>query len=280
MNAIEVISPAKINIGLNIISKRNDGYHNLETIFYPIHDLNDNLRFIKSDKLEFKSNCGELKHDSSNLILKAVQLLEKNSHKKFHLKININKKIPIGAGLGGGSSNAAFTLKAINKLFNLNYTQQQLRSLALELGSDIPFFITPKPSFAWSRGELIRPIKLKINYPILIVYPGINISTKEVFLNITPSTTKLNLEKLVSNSFWDIEKWKLDITNDFEQQMFQKYPILQKLKKHMYKSGALFAQMTGTGSAIYGIFKDLECIKNSYKSLNKEYFKFISSPII
>ena len=154
MNELVVKSPAKINIGLNIINKRNDGFHDLETIFYPIN-LFDEIRFTKSDKFSFSSNDENLNKEKTNLIIKAKESLEKHFNLQFPVKVFLDKHIPIGAGLGGGSSNAASTLLALTKLFNLELDSETVGRLALNLGSDVPFFINPVPSFAESRGEVL-----------------------------------------------------------------------------------------------------------------------------
>ena len=180
MEKIIVESPSKINIGLNIVEKRKDGFHNLETIFYPLL-LSDQIEFEKSGKIDFNSNSEILNKSKENLILKAINLLEVKTSKEINVKINLNKMIPIGAGLGGGSSNAAITLKAINKLFDLELSTELLAETALELGSDVPFFLTNTPSYAESIGEKLQSLNLELQYPILIVNPGVTISTQWAF---------------------------------------------------------------------------------------------------
>ena len=171
MDKIIVNSPAKINLGLNIVGKREDGFHNLETIFYPLK-LSDKITFIKSDKFTFNTNNDFLKLENSNLIIKAKDLLQDESKINLDCDIYLEKNIPIGAGLGGGSSNAAFTLKALNKLFDLNLPIKKLRALALILGSDVPFFLYPVPSFATSRGEITKQISIKLKGYLVLVNPA------------------------------------------------------------------------------------------------------------
>lgn len=195
MNQLKVKSPAKINIGLNIIRKRDDGYHDLETIFYPLN-IHDEITFARSDKFSFRSNDENLSQEKTNLIIKAKEELEKYSGTKINVEIILSKNIPIGAGLGGGSSNAAATLLAINKMYELNIEAEKLSYIALQLGSDVPYFLNPVPAFAESRGEIILPINLKIEKPILIVNPDIHISTKWEFNLIKPKLPEISLKSL------------------------------------------------------------------------------------
>ena len=162
MDSLTVFSPAKINLGLRITEKRDDGFHNLETIFYPIN-LFDELKFKKSKKLQLNCDNESIKEVDSNLVIKAIKLLETTIEERTPVKIELSKNIPVGGGLGGGSSDAASTLKAVNELFDLNLSRKKMMELALQLGSDVPFFIDPKPSFAKGRGEILKVIPLKID---------------------------------------------------------------------------------------------------------------------
>lgn len=164
MSGIAVNSPAKINLGLNVIRKRNDGYHDIETIFLPLL-LCDTITFAKSNELKLKTNSDLLNNSSGNLVLKAIELLGRNAKSELKLKVFVNKVIPIGGGLGGGSSNAAITLKTVNKIYNLGLISDELFQLALELGSDVPFFLNPVTSFAESRGEILQPLKFEMPLP-------------------------------------------------------------------------------------------------------------------
>ena len=180
MKKIEVNSPAKINIGLNVIKKREDGYHDLETIFYPLL-LSDILSFEKSNSTNLVTNSSEINALDSNLVTDAIKVMEDKLMKDLSVNVSLQKNIPVGAGLGGGSSNAAATLKAINQLFNLNLSYEILFSIALQLGSDVSYFLNPVPSYASSRGEMLTRIQLSLSYPILLVNPGIHVSTKWAF---------------------------------------------------------------------------------------------------
>jgi len=274
MKEISVKTPAKINFGLNVINKREDGYHNIETIFYPIN-LFDEISFRKSDKTNLSCSSNEL-ITNDNLILKAVQLLEKNTGKYLNVEIELIKNIPVGAGLGGGSSDGAAALKALNNLFDLNLEKYALLDFALQLGSDVPFFIDPAPVYAISRGEIMRKINFRISYPLLIVNPGIHISTKWAFANIRQEKENQNLFEIVSKEY-DFYKYKNIVKNSFEEKVFAEYPEIKSIKEIMYSEGALFSLMTGTGSTVYGIFSDLHSAQKTERLFNEKYFTFIQT---
>jgi 4-diphosphocytidyl-2-C-methyl-D-erythritol kinase len=274
MDYLEIKAPAKINFGLNVISKRDDGYHNIETIFYPLNDLYDVIKFSKSEKFVFSSNKKDLENNH-NLIIKAKNILEKELQKKINVKIELIKKIPVGAGLGGGSSDASATLLSLNEMFGLKFEIETLKKFALQLGSDVPFFINPNPSFAEGRGENITLVDFEINLPILIVNPHIHISTKEAYQNITAKKQSFNLRNITKFDFSNIEELK-QITNDFEDYVFRTYPKVKQIKEQLYSSGAKFALMTGSGSTVFGIFENIETIKKAKKSFPSEYFTYIS----
>jgi 4-diphosphocytidyl-2-C-methyl-D-erythritol kinase len=277
MDKLQVESPAKINIGLNIIEKRPDGYHNLETIFYPII-LSDKLFFEKSNKLEVQSNSKIVNDLSDNLVIKAVRLVEKYKDVEINVRVKIEKNIPIGGGLGGGSSNAATTLKTVNKLFDLKLNTEELKVLALELGSDVPFFLNPLPSFAESRGEILTPINFDIRYPILIVNPGINISTRWAFEKITPAKPQKNLRRFIDTKKIDFDYLRENIINDFEPIVFKEYPEMEMIKSKFYELGANFALMSGTGSTVYGIFSNLQKVYWAKEFFGQNYFTYLNNP--
>ncbi|MDL2297169.1 4-(cytidine 5'-diphospho)-2-C-methyl-D-erythritol kinase [Bacteroidales bacterium OttesenSCG-928-B11] len=243
----------KINIGLYITEKRDDGFHNLETIFYPI----DN----KKDKIEIKiSTTGKTTlsvypknltvHSEDNLCLRAYRLLEKD-HKLPDLAIMLHKEIPTGAGLGGGSADAAFVLKMINEVARLHLNNDDLRNYAAKLGSDVPFFIENRPVFATGRGEIMEPVELDLSgKTITIVKPPFSISTAEAYSCIIPKKAPVDLREAIRQP---IETWKDVISNDFEKPLFKKYPELEKIKQHLYDSGADYVAMSGSGSAIYAV---------------------------
>ena len=247
-----VFPNAKINIGLNVTEKREDGFHNIESVFYPVTDLYDVLEIIESEELLFDSTGigipGELK---SNLCLKAYSLIKSDFDIPF-VKIHLHKVIPIGAGLGGGSSDAAFMLKALNELFVLGLTNSQLINYAQQLGSDCAFFIENKAAYAFNKGDELEGIALDLsNYDIKIEYPNIHIGTAEAYAGIILKQNEHNLKGLIQEP---IVNWKNSIKNDFEDSIFPNHPSVKELKDEMYNRGALYASMTGSGSAVFGIF--------------------------
>jgi len=276
MEELKVESPSKINIGLNVVEKRKDGFHNLQTVFYPLL-LSDKLTFQKSVKLELNSNSKTLKELNDNLILEAIKLIENETGLKIKVKISLEKNIPIGAGLGGGSSNAAVTLKAINQLYKLKLDYKNISDLALKLGSDVPFFLSAVPSYGESRGEKLIPLNLEIQYPILVVNPGINISTRWAFEKIIPSKPDYNLIKLLSGKL-DFTEIRNHVKNDFEPIVYKEYPVIEKIKKDLYEKGANFALMSGTGSTVYGIFSNLQKALYAEEYFKQSYFTFLNNP--
>ena len=277
MQKIELNSPAKINIGLNIIKRRNDGYHDLETIFYPLL-LQDIISFEKSNSTKLTTNSSEISALDSNLIIDTIKLLQKELNKDLSVNVYLQKNIPIGAGLGGGSSNAAATLKAINQLYNLNLSYEILSLYALQLGSDVPYFLSPLPSYAASRGELLTGIQLSLGYPILLVNPGIHISTKWAFDKITPGKSKSLLKSFVQKSKIDIETMRDFITNDFEEIVFREHPEVGNIKDKLYEYGAEFALMTGTGSTVFGIFRNLQKARKAEEIFSQSNYTYLNNP--
>ncbi len=275
MNSIRIKAPAKINIGLNIVRKRDDGFHDLETFFYPIHDLYDELTFEQSPSFYFE--CSDEQLLKSNLVIRAKELLENETLKSFPVKITLEKNIPSGAGLGGGSSDAAATLICLNEMYSLGVSKERLNELALQLGSDVPFFIKSKPAVGKSRGEILSLTDFSVPYHILIVNPGIHVSTKEAFAKISPSPSNILYED-VFTSFDSFKLHKDDITNDFEEYVFSKHPEIKSIKKIMIDNNAEFSLMSGSGSTVYGFFSDIDNLEFTSKSLPNHYLKIISSP--
>jgi len=246
---------AKINIGLRVTGKRHDGFHNIETIYYPV-ELCDALEFVipsdqlKEDKLVLTGiNIGT--RPEKNLVIKALQKMRENYPVPF-LKIHLHKAIPPAAGLGGGSSDAACMIKAVNKCFGLLIKDKVLKSIALEVGSDCPFFIDPVPSYATGRGEVLKSVNNLLNgFRIVLVNPGIHISTRDVYINCIPAAPDKSLEKLVRLNPYE---WKRLIINDFEDYVFKLYPVIGEIKKLLYDAGAVYSSLSGSGSTLYGVF--------------------------
>ena len=251
---------AKINLGLNIVSKRNDGYHNLETIFYPI-PIKDALEIIvkKEQGTDTFIEAG-IKVDSSpesNLVMKALKLMRENYNFPF-IETHLLKKIPFGAGLGGGSADASFMLKLINNTFELGATKEELASLAVKLGADCPFFIYNRPVFASGIGEIFEPIDFSLKgYSFLLIKPDIHVSTKDAFSLIKPTLPNISLKEIIKRP---VQEWKDIMVNDFEKSVFEKYPSIGNLKDKLYSEGALYVSMTGSGSSVFGIFNILQVV--------------------
>jgi 4-diphosphocytidyl-2-C-methyl-D-erythritol kinase len=251
-----VFPNCKINIGLNILGKREDGYHNLQTIFFPaaVNDVLEIIEYDGEEDVQFSSSGIHVPGKAeNNLCIKAYHLLKKDFPNLPHVQMHLHKSIPMGAGLGGGSADAAFALQLLNRKFSLDLSKKQLLENALQLGSDCPFFIINKPCFATGRGEILEPVELNLSaYKIFIINPGIHISTSLAFSQITVSENKEDLQQLIAKP---ITNWKETIFNDFEKEVFEIYPEIGAIKNELYNQGALFASMSGSGSTLYGIFK-------------------------
>ncbi|MGQ7867970.1 4-(cytidine 5'-diphospho)-2-C-methyl-D-erythritol kinase [Sunxiuqinia sp. sy24] len=243
---------AKINLGLLVTGKRPDGFHNIETIFYPV-PIQDALEVVVSDVFNITISGIDLNEDpEKNLVVKAYQLL-KADFQLPPVNIHLHKNIPVGAGLGGGSSDAAYMLLLLNELFQLELTEEQLLNYALQLGSDCPFFIRHKPAFAQGRGELIEEIALNLaGYYLVVVKPSIHISTPEAYQDIVPAMSRISLKALVH---FPLSKWKGNLQNQFEHSVFVNHPEVKEIKEKLYQLGAAFALMSGSGSAVYGLFR-------------------------
>ena len=242
---------AKINIGLNILSKRKDGYHDISSIFYPVKQCYDVLEITEQQHFSFVKSGIKIP-DGENLCEKAFHLLKKD-FSFANVEIHLYKHIPIGAGLGGGSADAALTLMGLNQLFELELNKTQLKKYALSLGADCPFFIDDRPTLVEGIGEKLSPIDLDLNgFEIKLINPEIHISTADAYARVSPEMPETPLNDLIK---LPIEKWKGKIKNDFEKIIFEKYPKLQSIKEQLYKDGAIYSAMSGGGSTIYGVFK-------------------------
>ncbi len=261
----------KINLGLNILRKRDDGFHDLETVFYPVQ-LNDALEVIHHSQhisaVEF--TCTGLMIDGqkeNNLCLKTYQLLKKDFPQIPAVKMYLHKVIPLGSGLGGGSSDAAFLLRLLDKKFNLSLSSAQLQQYAVQLGSDCAFFIINKPCFASGNGEILEESDIDLShFKIVLVNPGIHLSTGWAFSQINPFPPTTNIKTILQQP---METWKTDLINDFETPVFKSYPEINNIKTTLYDKGAIYAAMSGSGSTVFGIFE-----KNTSPVLfsDKDYF--------
>ncbi|WP_426668214.1 4-(cytidine 5'-diphospho)-2-C-methyl-D-erythritol kinase [Mucilaginibacter sp. McL0603] len=247
-----VFPNAKINIGINIIDRRPDGYHNIETIFYPL-PIYDALEALPGDELTFNSSGLEIPgRIEDNLCIKGYHLIKKD-YDLPPVNIHLLKHIPIGAGLGGGSANAAFFIKLINNLFSLGLTTIQMLDYARQLGADCAFFIENKPLFAFEKGDQFESIKLDLSkYKIVLVMPPVHVSTGEAYRGVRPSLVKDSLYDLILEP---IQEWKHFIKNDFEESVFKNHPSIRGVKAALYEAGAIYASMSGSGASVFGIFE-------------------------
>ncbi|WP_336524768.1 4-(cytidine 5'-diphospho)-2-C-methyl-D-erythritol kinase [Bacteroides acidifaciens] len=264
----------KINLGLSITEKRPDGYHNLETVFYPVA-LEDALEIRALPEADKKITLHQYGMEiagnpEDNLVAKAYSLLDK----EFHLppvEIHLYKHIPSGAGLGGGSSDAAFMLKLLNGHFHLNLSEEQLEIYAATLGADCAFFIKNKPVYAEGIGNIFSPIELSLKgYQIMIVKPDVFVSTREAFANIHPHHPEYPVKEVIRRP---VAEWKDTLINDFEASVFPQHPVIGEIKKELYNQGALYASMSGSGSSVFGLFAPDAALPEINRKSNSFCFK-------
>lgn len=267
---------AKINLGLNIVEKRPDGYHNLETVFYPVKGLYDVLSVgfsggMSDEKINLSDKTPDYRFSGdgiqvdgetdNNLIIKALKLLKKDFEIPC-VDIRFTKNIPFGAGLGGGSADAAFMLKILNDLCQLQLSNEQLETYAVKIGADCPVFIENKPVFATGIGNIFSKLELDLSaYYLVLVKPYIHVSTPEAYSMVKPNQPVTSLQ---TNIHAPIEQWKELIVNDFETSVFTKHPRIGAIKDQLYAHGALYASMSGSGSSVFGIFQQPTQLSNQF----------------
>ncbi len=250
---MKILAPAKINIGLRVVRKRSDNYHDIETVFYPIH-LADELEIVRAVKHEFFSNI-DLEADA-NLCLRALHFFCERTGINAEVKMVLKKNIPIGSGLGGGSSDAAAVLLALQELYGKPLSDIELFDIATELGADVSFFLKKIPAYATGKGEVIEPVKYRVNRFILTVTPDISVSTALAYSLVKPSgEQKVPLHETLLKLGGDFSAYKRAITNDFETPVFERFPVIARIKAEMISAGADFALMSGSGSSVYGFFR-------------------------
>ncbi len=247
-----VFPPSKINLGLNVVEKRPDNFHNIETVFYPVQWC-DILEIVKADKFKFSQSGLTVEGDpNSNLCVKAYNLLL-DDYKLSPVEINLHKNIPMGAGLGGGSSDAAHTLLLLNEIFLLNLTLNQLTEYCIKLGSDCVFFLHQQPMIGKEKGNKLLPVNIYLkNYFIVIVMPHVQINTADAYSMVTPGKPKMSIEEIIK---LPVHEWKNILVNDFETFAFAKYPVIKTIKEKIYGSGAIYSSMSGSGASVYGLFE-------------------------
>ncbi|MEO9004094.1 MAG: 4-(cytidine 5'-diphospho)-2-C-methyl-D-erythritol kinase [Ginsengibacter sp.] len=258
----------KINLGLNVVRKREDGFHDIETAFLPL-PFYDVLEIVSSSEETTKliTTGLTISAGDENICLKAFRLLKNDFPSLPKIKIHLHKIIPIGAGLGGGSSDAASMLLLLNKKFNLKIERDKLLSYSLQLGSDCPFFIINKSCYAMGRGEILQPINLPLSgYKMVLINPGIHVDTREIFQYIKTNTPVKAINEIIQQP---VSTWKEELFNDFEKIVFQLAPVIKNIKEILYKHKALYASMSGTGSTVFGIFNKTDEIN---LSLEEKYF--------
>ena len=248
-----VFPNAKINIGLNIINRRIDGYHNLETVFYPIQ-IKDGLEVIEAAELSFTSSGIEIPgHANENLCLQAWHLLRKDFDIP-QVAIHLHKGIPIGAGLGGGSADAAFFIKLMNEKFTLGLSIEQMQAYARRLGADCAFFVRNEPVFAHGKGDEFEELDLSLKgFFLVLVMPPVHVSTGEAYRGVNPASPEISLRELIH---LPVSEWKLHLKNDFETSIFKNHPSIRGVKSALYEAGALYSSMSGSGASVYGIFTE------------------------
>lgn len=259
---------AKINLGLNVVNKRPDGYHDLQTVFYPIGLLDEltiteTTAVVQSQRCSLEASGLQVEcNPQDNLVVRAYNLLAE-TYQLPNVNVKLTKRIPMQAGLGGGSADCAYMITALNTLFRLGMQTAEMQSLAAKLGADCSFFINSTPAYAEGIGDKLHPIQLDLSrYQLAIVKPPVAISTKEAYANVTP---KLPKECCLDTIKRPVADWKSTLVNDFEHSVGAKYPVIGAIKQKLYHMGAVYAAMSGSGSALFGLFAD------EPKSLNSEF---------
>lgn len=278
---------AKINLGLNVVERRPDGYHNLETVFYPVHITDAleltmmNTKFPSSVDCDINVTNIKTKGDeqlqsvmslcsTDNLVVRAYQLLKQDFSQMPRVHAHLWKGIPTQAGMGGGSSDCAYTIRLLNEMFTLGLSEQQMMNYAARLGADCAFFILSRPAYAEGIGEKLQPISLDLgNYYIGVVRPDIPVSTKEAFSLIKPQRPPKCCRDVVMQP---VETWRDELTNDFEKSVFALYPEIEAIKQQLYDLGAVYAAMSGSGSSVFGIFRNEIEIKEHFPKEMFTYF--------
>ena len=278
MKTMNMKAYAKVNIGLRINGVRDDGYHTLKTLFQTI-SFHDNLQLEIQDErgINFSSTGLEVPPGDDNLCVKAAQKVLDKKNLKSGIKIRLEKNISVGTGLGGGSSDAATVIRGLNKLLNLDLDNSDMEAIALELGADIPFFIRGGCQYAEGIGELLRPGEIEDNFTVLLVIPRISIDTGWAYnnvdyLSLTSDTEDVNLARFPRNGE---SKKRIYFRNDFEKLVFSKYTEIGEIKRQISDSGAVFASLSGSGSAVFGLYDTLDKAKNGEEKLGKKYRSYI-----
>lgn len=279
-SAMKVRAYAKINLGLFVLGKRPDGYHSIETVFRLI-DLYDEIEILQNEEgIHFSTDSPELSNDSSNLCVRAANLLRDLTGTHTGVDITLTKRIPIGAGLGGGSSDAAAVLKGLTRLWSLDITRDELQTVSATLGSDVPFFFTGMTAFATGRGEILDPFDLAMPYTILLVTPAIHVSTGWAYAQLRPlqGVKRPNLRRVLEDGIGDPRQLQNSLVNDFEAPVFKHHPEVATIKATLLSEGAAYASMSGSGSSVFGLFVDQAVAKNLALRLSEKYVTTVTDP--
>ena len=280
---------AKINLGLRILSQRDDGYHDIETVFHRVHPY-DEIGLEPASDITLTINSRVLPSDNQNLCVKAAKLLQLYIGSENGVHIFLNKNIPIGAGLGGGSSDAASTLTGLIKLWHIDISKKELLKIGLQLGSDVPYFLASGTAYATSRGEILEYFEFTLPYWIVIIYPNIHVSTKWAYeairdtrynkhkSKVNDPSSSISLRQNLLDNIHNPMQLNIVLHNDFEPIVLHKYETIAYTKVSLYAAGAKFAQMSGSGSAIYGLFTSEQEAKNAAEQLGKRYHVFVTPP--
>jgi len=260
--------PCKINLGLHVVAKCADGYHDIETCFFPVPWM-DVLEIIPASAFQFTSTGIDIPgKENENLCIKAFALL-RDAFKIPFVKIHLHKIIPMGAGLGGGSSDAAHTLRLLNTIFELKLSTEQLKNYAAQLGSDCSFFIQDEPMLGTGRGEILNPISVNLaGYYLVLVKPNVHVSTKDAYAGLTPKTPLHEIKEMLLQP---VNSWKNLLINNFETSVFQKFPEIEKVKNRLYEFGATYACMSGSGATVFGLFEKPISLKGIFNDC--DYFE-------
>ena len=271
---------AKINLGLRIIRRREDGYHEIETVFYPVNLFDTIELTTEGREILIESSDPRLSIDQSNLCWKAADTLRRETNAAHGVKIRIDKRIPVGAGLGGGSSDAAFVLRELPKIWNLSISNERLREIAASLGSDVSYFLRAGAAFATGRGEVLEYFDLSLPYWIVVIFPNVPVATRWAYEHVTPIEDRKHedLKRLLVENIKQPTVWKDRLKNDFEELVLRTHEAVRQTKDALYEAGADFALMSGSGSAVFGLFGNEQPARAVAEAARKQYQVFLTEP--
>lgn len=270
---------AKINLGLRILRKRDDSFHDIETIFHRV-DIADRLELGPSPDVTFSAEGLPIPGDQPDLCLRAARLLQKASGTRSGVALKLTKRIPVGAGLGGGSSDAAATLTGLNRFWNLEFTHDHLSQIGAELGSDVPYFLRPGSALATGRGEVLSYFPLDLPFSVLVVWPGIHIATAWAYAQCTPGGTgrATGLKSALLAAIRDPDRMQEAVVNEFEPSLFPKYPELARVRHELKATGAFYSGMSGSGSSLFGLYTDAQTASGAAQLFASRYKVYLTPP--